>query len=244
MVDPKEQIPENTLETLARNMFKETSSYGFRQADYIRFVNMLLDYSMQNVTRSDEMQKKRNLSKQKIARILKDAKPISMPIKGERIIIRELNKEKDRPLFEKWLKDPFGRYFLLSRYTARSMDLNDFFNHDSNIIGVITLHDGRPIGSMAYLEYDVTQFKAELRKLIGDPTMRRKGYAKEATALWLEYGAMTLDLRKIYLNTFNTNIRNIKLNEELGFRVEGILRNEMFFEGEYKDILRMGYFRE
>ena len=58
------------------------------------------------------------------------------------------------------------------------------------------------------------------------------------------YGAVTLDLRKIYLNTFNTNIRNIKLNEELGFRVEGILRNEMFFEGEFKDILRMGFFRE
>jgi RimJ/RimL family protein N-acetyltransferase len=244
MADPKKSIPKNTLETLARNMYKETSSYGFQQADYVRFVNMLLDYSMQNENRKDEMVKIQSQSKQKIARALKGAKPISLPIRGERIIIRELDMKKDKPLFEEWLKDPFGRYFLLSRYTATSMDLNDFFNHESNIIGVITLHDGRPIGSMAYLEYDVTQFKAELRKLIGDPTMRGKGLAKEATALWLEYGAVTLDLRKIYLNTFNTNIRNIKLNEELGFRVEGILRNEMFFEGKFKDILRMGYFRE
>ena len=36
------------------------------------------------------------------------------------------------------------------------------------------------------------------------------------------------------------NIGNIKLNEELGFQVEGILRNEVYFDDQYHDILRMG----
>jgi RimJ/RimL family protein N-acetyltransferase len=244
MEEPKENIPNNTLETLARNIFKEASSYGFKQVDYVRFVNMILDYSMRDEDRKDERAKKRAKSKEKIDRALKDAKSITLPIKGENISIRELNTKQDRPFFEKWLEDESGRYFLLSRSTATHLSLDEFFKNESNIIGVITLHDGTPIGSVAYLDYDVNQFKAELRKLIGEPDLRGRGYAKEATALWLEYGTVTLDLRKIYLNTFNTNIRNIKLNEELGFRVEGILRNEMFFEGEYKDILRMGYWRE
>jgi len=179
-----------------------------------------------------------------ITKALKNAKPITLPIKSERIRIRKLDSKKDRSLFERWLEDDFGRYFLLSRSTATSLSLDEFFGNESNIIGIITLLNGKPIGSVAYLDYDVNQFKAELRKLIGETDMRGRGYAKEATALWLEYGAVTLDLRKIYLNTFNTNIRNISLNEELGFHVEGILRNEMFFEGEFKDILRMGFFRE
>jgi RimJ/RimL family protein N-acetyltransferase len=42
------------------------------------------------------------------------------------------------------------------------------------------------------------------------------------------------------LNTINTNIRNVKLNEKLGFRVEGVLHNELYFDGEYHDVLRMG----
>jgi hypothetical protein len=52
-------------------------------------------------------------------------------------------------------------------------------------------------------------------------------------------GIAGLGLKKIYLNTLETDVRNIRLNEELGFKVEGILRNECFFDGEYHDILRM-----
>ena len=86
------------------------------------------------------------------------------------------------------------------------------------------LPDGTPIGCVAFLDYDADQRKAELRKLVGDPAQRGKGYGKEASALWIRYGLTTLGLKKIYLNTLETNIHNVHLNEELGFRVEGILR--------------------
>ena len=70
------------------------------------------------------------------------------------------------------------------------------------------------------------------------------GYAKEASQMWIQYGSQTLGLKKIYLSTLNNNIRNIKLNEELGFKVEGILKNEVYFDGEFHDVLRMGMFIE
>jgi RimJ/RimL family protein N-acetyltransferase len=84
------------------------------------------------------------------------------------------------------------------------------------------------------------QRKAELRKLIGDAEQRRKGFAKEASALWIRYGFKALALKKIYLNTRDTDIRNVRLNEELGFVVEGVLRNEVLIDGTYHDVLRMG----
>ncbi len=139
------------------------------------------------------------------------------------------------------MTDTRGRHFLLSRTTAEPVDL---LATDRNILGVITLGDGRPIGMTAFLDYDPVQKKAELRKLIGEPEHRGKGYGKQASALWIQYGIQNLGLRKIYLSTLETDLRNIRLNEELGFKVEGILRSECWFDGEYHDILRMAFLAE
>ena len=62
--------------------------------------------------------------------------------------------------------------------------------------------------------------------------------------LWVGYGLGALGLKKIYLNTLSTHIGNIKINEEIGFQVEGILRNEVLVDGTYRDVLRMGLWHE
>jgi RimJ/RimL family protein N-acetyltransferase len=236
MKNQKQEIPHATIEMLARSFFRESSSYGFAQLDYLRFVNLILDYAMKN--------QKKTKVRQEHNHELKDSKPISLPLKGERIIIRDLDASKDRPIFEKWLEDEYGRYFLLSLTIAQTLSFDDLIDKSYNIITIICLTDYTPIGSVGFLNYDPIQQKAELRKLIGESKMRGMGLAREATQLWIQYGIKNLKLKKIYLNTLNTNIRNIKLNEELGFKVEGILRNEVFFDGKYHDLLRMGLWTE
>lgn len=147
-------------------------------------------------------------------------------------------------VMRQWLEDKYGRQFLLSRITAQTLDLEKIVNDCWNIFGIVTTHDDIPIGCMAYLGFNSDQKKAELRKLIGDPAMRGKGYAKEATQLWIRYGINALKLKKIHLSTFNTDLRNIRLNEDLGFKVEGILRNEICVDGIYHDVLRMSLWNE
>ena len=147
-------------------------------------------------------------------------------------------------MLDRWLADGWGRYFLLSSTTAQRLDAHEVVQSENSVVGMITLPDSTPIGSVAFLDHDPAQKKAELRKLIGDVGQRRKGFGKEASALWIKYGLEVLNLKKIYLSTLNTNIRNIKLNEELGFIVEGILHNEVFIDGTYHDVLRMGLWRE
>ena len=243
-MDKKSAISKTTLETLARSFFKESSSYGFQKVDYVRFVNLLLDHAMQDnvdhISNSGDRAKKvTRLRKQRIS-----TGCVSLPLSGDRIKIRAFDEPGDRSSLEGWLKDDYGRFFILSCTTAKTMEIDRIVQNDQNRLGIVTLQDDHPIGVVAYLDYDVNQRKAELRKLIGRAELRGKGYGKEATALWIEYGFAGLNLKKIYLNTFDTNIRNIKLNEELGFRVEGILRNEVYLEGEYKDLLRMGMWRD
>ncbi len=230
MPDSESAIPNDTLETVARSFFKAAAAYGFRPLDYIRFVNVVLDMSMKN-----------GLTTTDATRL---APPVPepcapLPVEGDDIAIRTYDPSSDRPLFDQWMADATGRQFLLSRITARPLEVDHLLSGHDTVLGIITLHDGQPIGLMAFLDHDRVQKKAELRKLIGDPQQRGKGYGKQATTLWIRYGTSCLGLRKIYLNTLETDLRNIRLNEELGFKVEGILRNECWFDGEYHDILRM-----
>jgi RimJ/RimL family protein N-acetyltransferase len=167
-----------------------------------------------------------------------------LPLRGSRVLVRSFDMDRDLALFDRWLADDSGRHFLLSRTTSELHDIRDIIHNHASILGVITLPDGTAIGSVAFLDYDRGQAKAELRKLIGNPEHRGKGLAKEASALWIRYGLESLGLRKIYLNTLDTNIRNIRLNEDLGFRVEGVLRNEVLIDGTYHDVLRMGLWAE
>jgi RimJ/RimL family protein N-acetyltransferase len=170
--------------------------------------------------------------------------PLGMPLEGENIGIRDYEASKHRALFEKWIEDRNGRFFLLSSITAKTLNIDEVVESEQNILGVITLADATPIGMMAFLDYDRYQRKAELRKLIGEVPYRGRGFAKKATQLWIRYGISSLGLKKIYLNTLDTNLRNIRLNEELGFKLEGILRNECYFDGDYHDMLRMALLSE
>ena len=227
----EKSIPEATIEAVARSLYKETHHYGFRQVDYIRFANQLLDMAMRNSGMDTQ------LTPQPI--VCDSLEALRMPLEGEDIRIREFDAPKDRILFERWLQDRNGRYFLLSSVTAKTLNIDEITASEQNVLGVITLADATPIGMMAFLDYDRCQHKAELRKLIGEVQCRGRGFAKKATQLWIRYGIFSLGLRKIYLNTLDTNIRNIRLNEDLGFKVEGILRKECYFDGKYHDILRM-----
>lgn len=228
-------IPNATIETLARSIFKEASTYGFRQVDIIRLINELMDLCTGTESQAGSIPAER-LSKS----TLDSTGHSQLPLKGDRIVIRAFDKNTDVTYLDQWLPDKYGRYFVLSCATAQSVTIDALINSAENHIGMITLLDGTPIGAMAYLDYSKIQKRAELRKLIGDVDSRGRGLAEEATRLWVQYGLDALELEKIYVSTLQTQVANIKLNESIGFRVEGLLRNEVLIDGDRHDVLRMG----
>ena len=234
-VDP-EGIPQCTLEVLASGFHKEAAAYGFRLQDYLRFVNVLLERAMDGEGAPAPAPASR----------VHEPRPLraEMPLDAARVRIRAPRRDEDAPRLERWLGDRAGRHFLVSPATARALDSRALVADPRHILGVTTTPEDRPLGLTAFLDYDPRQRKAELRKLIGEPDMRGRGFGREATALWIAYGIGTLGLRKIVVNTLENNIRNVQINEQLGFKVEGVLRNEVFFDGQYHDVLRMGLWVE
>ncbi len=224
-----------TVETISKTILDETAKWGFKPSDYISLVNGLLDMSLTKPTQNESKEKTEEKSKRG---------KLDFPLRGKQINVRIFDKNTDNQIVQDWLKDEAGRWFLLSRSSSSSKTLQELLEDKRNIFGIISLPDSTSIGLMGFLNYDKINHKAEMRKLIGEEIHRGKGHAKEATMLWIQYGINNLGLKKIYLNTIENNIRNLTLNKELGFQIEGILRKEFVINNEYYDVIRMGYIVE
>lgn len=230
----KKTISDETIKTIAASFLKQAQKYGFTLNDYLKFTNYLLDEALHLTGK---------IQRQEAKTIYDINSTKKLPLETDRLIIRNATK-KDLSLIKIWLEDKEGRYFLLSRLVHPPQTIDEIFENENNILGMICLKDKTPIGVIAYLDIDEYHRKAELRKMIGVTKERGKGYGNEATKAWIEYGLFTLNLEKIYLTTINTDIKNIRINEALGFRVEGLLRNELKIDGEYHDVLQMSLLKE
>lgn len=235
MDDMKQAVPATTIEAFSRSIYNEASKYGFSQIDVIRLINSLM-----GLCGGDDQERLPSSITADMADRLLPEHCCELPLTGVRVGIRAFQKETDVEFLESWLPERYGRFFVLSCATAQQITVDSLVNSPSNRLGIVNLPDGRPIGAMAFLDYSKKQSRAELRKLIGDPNYRGKGLAEEATRLWIQYGISGLGLEKIYVSTLQTQIANIKLNEDIGFEVEGLLRNEVLIDGVRHDVLRMG----
>lgn len=222
----------DTVHAFARTIVAEARKYGFSEVDIIRLISAIVDetsgatFGLDNnqpspVSRSGAMQVD------------------EFPLQGNRLTIRRCVPSKDLEIVKSWLRDEYGKHFLLSCASAQETRIEEIVKSTSNEIGIIEA-DSSAIGAVAFLDIDPRQKRAELRKVIGDRNARGKGFAEEATMLWIKYGKDTLGLEKIYVSTLQTHLRNVKLNESVGFRVEGVLREEVLIDGTRHDVLRMG----
>jgi ribosomal-protein-alanine N-acetyltransferase len=80
--------------------------------------------------------------------------------------------------------------------------------------------------------------------LIGEENSRRKGYATEAMNLLFRYSFDVLNLNKVSLKVTSFNDAAITLYKKFGFSQEGCLENNVFYDGEYHDVLILSLFRE
>jgi RimJ/RimL family protein N-acetyltransferase len=86
---------------------------------------------------------------------------------------------------------------------------------------------------------DSESARLEMRKLIGNPAMHGKGIGKRATFLFLYYVFVVRKFRKVYLHSFDINIRNLNLNGKFGFELEGVFLEEAMIENTWRDVIRM-----
>lgn len=98
----------------------------------------------------------------------------------------------------------------------------------------------KPVGSVYVRDIDRTHNKGEYGIFIGEETARGKGYGTVAAQLMIKYCFEELKLHRLFLRVYADNYQAIRSYEKGGFVKEAYLRDDVFVDGRYRDIVLMG----
>jgi UDP-4-amino-4,6-dideoxy-N-acetyl-beta-L-altrosamine N-acetyltransferase len=166
---------------------------------------------------------------------------------SENIRLRAL-RESDNEILHKWVNDPEIVKFTYFFHPVSEMEQKEWFaslsKKQNQVIFCIEIKQGEKlIGTCGFYDINHVCRKAELVIKICDKTMRGKGYGREVLEILMDFGFSDLNLRRIWLRVLADNERAIKLYQNAGFITEGLLKEDHYIQGEYKDVIVMAFIR-
>jgi RimJ/RimL family protein N-acetyltransferase len=175
---------------------------------------------------------------------------------GERIRLRR-NERADISKFVAWLNDPEVRRYLSLNMPISMANEEQWFENMLKLPAseqpfAIEIRKTSPekeaeawkiIGNCSFMDIDHTALSAEVGLFIGDKSCWNKGYGTEVMRLLLRFGFGTLNLNRIFLRVDEANKRGIRAYEKAGFVHEGHLRQAVYRDGQYEDMLIMSVLR-
>ncbi|MBI3985471.1 MAG: GNAT family N-acetyltransferase [Lentisphaerae bacterium] len=170
-------------------------------------------------------------------------------LRGPRIVLRRV-ETSDLGLIAAWRNTPaIWRCFFNTLPIAHSQQgkwLKALRLDDSKLLFMIVARrTNRPIGTIGLDHIDQRNQSAEYGNLvIGVSEQRGRGFAREASALLLDFAFSRMNLRRISLYVFAGNQPAVRLYRSLGFKQEGKLRKAVYAEGRFKDLLLMAALKD
>lgn len=172
-------------------------------------------------------------------------------IYSERIRFRAVERD-DVPRYVEWLNDPEVIAGLVINLPMASWDEMRWFenlSHRDPETRPMAMEAIQPDGSWKHIGgvglegIEWHNRSASFGIFIGDKHYWNKGYGSEATRLALKHGFETLNLNRISLQVYETNPRAIRAYEKVGFVREGVLRQALYRNGKYTNVLVMSVLR-
>jgi diamine N-acetyltransferase len=168
-------------------------------------------------------------------------------ITGKNVRLRAIERV-DIPRFVRWMNDPEVIENLLMNYPLSHAMEEKWFDHQmensptsNQILAIETLvgNEWVHIGNCGLHNIEQVNNVAEFGIMIGEKDFWNKGLGREAAKLILKHGFEDLNLNRIYLYVFATNPRAMKSYEAVGFIKEGVLRQGVYKNGHYIDLIVM-----
>lgn len=168
-------------------------------------------------------------------------------IRGKNVYLR-LMERRDIKYKVKWINDPDVRKSLfiqdISEIGTEQWLIKVSTDNTRNDYVICENGNDTPIGFASVVNIDFRNSSAETYICIGEKRFWGKGYGTEVKKLLLEYMFIELGLNRVYAYNWAENKGIIKINEKLGFKLEGVLRQDRFADGQYKDRVIFSMLRE
>lgn len=163
--------------------------------------------------------------------------------KDQKISLRLMKKE-DTDLIVRWRNQDFvRRCFIFQKDFTREGHENWIRTMIDTGLAVQFMicvgEEQRPVGSVYLRDIDRTHQKAEYGIFIGEKDAWGQGYGTWAAKEMITYAFKEKGLHKLMLRVLAENQGAIRSYEKAGFEREAYLRDEVFLEGQFKDVIYM-----
>lgn len=171
--------------------------------------------------------------------------------KGKLVKLREYRKE-DIPMVLNYINDSEIKKYLTPGipypytledeykwFESQTANSNTTYN-----FAIESLEDGKYIGGCGINSVDWKNSIVVVGIFIGEKNYWGKGYGTDALRVLINFIFNQMNIRKVTLNVYSFNHRAIKSYEKIGFKTEGVLRKQIFKNGEFHDEIIMGLFKE
>jgi RimJ/RimL family protein N-acetyltransferase len=171
-------------------------------------------------------------------------------IEGERIdLVTQSSKWIN--LYCKWNNDPKVRHYARFSMPSSREDIKKWFEapleqgvKEGAFFNIYHKKDKCPIGSVGIFRINWIDRHGNIMGMIGEPKYWGKGIIGEAAKLIIDYGFTELGLHKIKAEIFNPNNRSLRAAEKLGFKQEGVLKEEAYVDGVYINVHQFAILKE
>lgn len=165
-----------------------------------------------------------------------------------RVRLRALRAEDRQVLFD-WINDPQLLVKNAAYRPTAQLNHDEWFSNVTRRSDAVLFAIEQPpvpdaIGTCQLLNIHPVFRSADLQIRIGNSAMLGQGLGSEAVELLVDHGFRHLNLHRIALQVFATNVRAVKAYEKCGFLHEGRLRDAAFIDGDWVDVLCMARLRE
>jgi RimJ/RimL family protein N-acetyltransferase len=113
---------------------------------------------------------------------------------------------------------------------------------DAKYFAIETL-DGKLVGDCGLRYIDWKCRKAEFFITIGEKSLWDKGYGSDALRIVIRLAFEKMALNRLWLTVLVDNPRAVRCYRKCSFVQEGLLRQESYVDGEYRDVFLMGLLR-
>jgi len=228
------------LKIVSSSFYRELVKYGVNNSDIVSISTNLLDYVTNGS--SDNLTKDKTVYPFNVNDI-KDEWQTNTALSLNSVTLKPLFKDQVAEV-AKWLKSREIENTFIAFLPKRTDALEKYLFGDETKKYFAILYEDQFIGIIGAERIDKTFRKLEMKKFVGAKQFRGKGIGKSATFLFLYYAFSILEFNKVFIHSMDTNIKNINLNSNFGFNLEGLFFNEVAFNGNLHDVIRMGLLRE
>lgn len=145
----------------------------------------------------------------------------------------------------KWANDPALMRLLDRAWPVSDAEHEQWFaritgRRDCAYFAVEAVETGEHVGNVWLWEIDWRHRRAELRIVLGDPTLAGRGFGTESIDLLARFAFERLNLHKLVAYVLGVNPRARRAFEKAAFELEGTLKADRWVDDRYADVQILG----